>query len=226
MTKKFHKKPKSSKTYKAKASTSIRGKGGSFIPQAVQTVHKYCEYYQINAGVGQLYSQKFNLNSMFDPDLTNVGHQPMGRDQMITLYNRYRVDKVKVTVQWTKMTDSVQGFHAMIANNDSATLTQTPSNIMEQPFQLSGNTSYANGGSKTSFVQSKTFNLHSVTGVTKTKYKIDDQYQALSTASPSEVIILHLMAGDVLGASTYACTALVKLEYFTTWFDPNVISQS
>lgn len=214
------------KAYSPHKTISIRGTNGSFLPQSVTTVHNYCEFYSMSAAGGQLIPQKFNLNSVFDPDLSGGGHQPMGRDQLAALYSRYRVDKVKVKVQWSKVTDGVIGFHAMIANNDATTLTQTPSNIMEQSFQKSGTTSYANGGSKTTVGFSKTFDLATITGVSKSKYKSDDNYQALVGSDPTEVIILHCMCGDVLLSSAYNAVLTIKLQYFTTWFDPIVVGQS
>jgi len=48
---------------------------------------KYAE--AVNSDAAGLYA--FNLNSIFDPNRTGVGHQPYGHDTLSILYNRYRV---------------------------------------------------------------------------------------------------------------------------------------
>lgn len=40
----------------------------------------------------------FGLNSVYDPDVTDVGHQPYGFDQMMTLYNKCTVIGAKVKI--------------------------------------------------------------------------------------------------------------------------------
>lgn len=43
-------------------------------------------------------SQQFKVNSLWDPDLTGVGHQPLGRDTWTSIYDYYKVLKCKVEV--------------------------------------------------------------------------------------------------------------------------------
>lgn len=44
----------------------------------------------------------FNLNSIFDPDYSIIGHQPLGHDQWANFYERYQVlgAKITATFQW------------------------------------------------------------------------------------------------------------------------------
>nr|WAE43061.1 MAG: capsid protein [Cressdnaviricota sp.] len=40
--------------------------------------------------------QQFKVNSIFDPDLTGAGHQPLGRDTWAAIYNYYKVLEVNI----------------------------------------------------------------------------------------------------------------------------------
>lgn len=48
----------------------------------------------------------FRLNSVFDPNVTGVGHQPRGHDQWATLYRRYLVHGCKYKIDFYAATDS------------------------------------------------------------------------------------------------------------------------
>jgi len=65
----------------------------------------------------------FRTNSLFDPDRTGVGHQPMGFDQLMGLYFHYRVRKS--TIKATPLTN--------FAANDTAILclTVNPSSVAD-----------------------------------------------------------------------------------------------
>lgn len=53
----------------------------------------------LDAGAGLVQSKTFSCNSLFDPDITSVGHQPMGYDQWSAIYQRYTVLSAKITVR-------------------------------------------------------------------------------------------------------------------------------
>lgn len=70
---------------------------------------------------------QFAANGLFDPDLTGIGHQPMGYDQLIAIYQDYRVHAVKFTVELTTQTAAVPGLFAIGAHGSSG----TPANMSE-----------------------------------------------------------------------------------------------
>lgn len=52
---------------------------------------RYVENISISSPLGVMGLFVFRANSIFDPNLTGTGHQPMGHDQMAALYQRYSV---------------------------------------------------------------------------------------------------------------------------------------
>lgn len=205
----------------------IAGPKGAFIAPRVTTTHKYAESLLITATSGVMSDYQFRLNSVYDPDFAFGGHQPMGSDQMRTLYNRYRVDGVKVRVHFHKSTETGCAAVAIVANNSVAPFTDPFSAIQEQGLGKYATLSYSTAGSQTHKLLRDNYSLHKVTGVTKTKYESDDLYQATEGANPTEAIQLHvIITGLATNTNTQSALMTIELDYLTTWYDPIVVGQS
>lgn len=63
------------------------------------TTLKYLSYGQLNPGLAGIpATQVFSANGLYDPDITGVGHQPRGFDQIMQLYDHYNVNFSKIRV--------------------------------------------------------------------------------------------------------------------------------
>jgi len=67
-------------------------------PAKIRVRMRYSEVVAIDATVGFPGHYLFLANSIYDPNYSGTGHQPMGRDTYATLYNHYRVASSKITV--------------------------------------------------------------------------------------------------------------------------------
>ncbi len=83
------------------------------VPDRLYTKLVYSDDFVITAGGGgaTLGRQNFRGNSIFDPDQSGAGHQPLGRDQWVAFYNKYVVfgSKIEITA------GSAQGFPSTIS---------------------------------------------------------------------------------------------------------------
>lgn len=78
--------------------TSMRAPSGLPIKNIVK--QRYCQHITLTgSGLTPVY-HVFRASSVYDPDLTGSGGQPMGFDEMAGLYNRYRVLGAKMTIKW------------------------------------------------------------------------------------------------------------------------------
>jgi len=61
---------------------------------------RYCDFVTMNPGLGGVGSYSFACNGLHDPNITGIGHQPYGYDQMGLLYNHYEVlsSRIKITI--------------------------------------------------------------------------------------------------------------------------------
>ncbi len=183
-------------------------------PREMKVKMRYFELQSFTGTAGIANDRVYNLNSIFDPYRTGVGHQPQGYDQWSAFYGRYRVDACKAIVTFTGSTSGSGIIISIIGNNDS-TVFNDPSVAAETPISITKH--YASGGP--SVVLTKMFNLAVLTGVTPTVYKSDDRYQALFSSNPSEILALHVCTTD-LNTAAVPMSYTVDLIYEVTMFDP------
>lgn len=67
---------------------------------SITTKFRYSEYITINPPLGGLAGvHVFSANGLFDPDITGIGHQPSGFDQVMALFDHYCVLRSSIKVQ-------------------------------------------------------------------------------------------------------------------------------
>ena len=69
---------------------------------------RYTELFS-DVDISSNWTKQFRINSIFDPNYTDSGHQPMGRDLLATVYNFYRVLKTEISCELATSTHLVDG---------------------------------------------------------------------------------------------------------------------
>lgn len=69
-------------------------------PDSVQVKLRYVSFIRLNASPATPDQHLFRCLSVFDPDLTGVGHQPMYFDQWSGIYTKYTVKGAKCKMSW------------------------------------------------------------------------------------------------------------------------------
>lgn len=72
----------------------------------------------------------FSGNGLYDPDITGIGTQPMGFDQMMIFYEHYTVFSARIIVTFRNYTTSTSPIVYLAARADTPVLTD-PKTIME-----------------------------------------------------------------------------------------------
>lgn len=166
----------------------------------------------------------FNLNSLYDPDRTGIGHQPYGYDNLALLYNRYRV----ISCGW-RIVQPAGGFQgpatmiAAIPNNDLSIVYVDAGQMCENP-----RTKYViqNPGGAITPLKGKSY-IPTLVGRTKAQYMADDHYQSVVTTSPIELALLYVQSfSPSSGAVAPGVAIQVVLEYTVEFFDVKHVVQS
>ena len=162
----------------------------------------------------------YNLNSIYDPNRTGTGHQPQGHDIWTGMYNRYRVDGCKVTINFVGSTAGYGTTLCLVPSNDATSIADL-STAIESPRAL--HKLYSQGGP--ALKMTKNYDLPEITGVTRRMYDDDDRYSAVSSNSPTEIIVLHVCIAE-LNYSAVPVSYVIEMDFYTTFFDPFQAGQS
>jgi len=196
-------------------STNIVGRALNPISQNYVCKLKYCTAVNTD-GNGRFV---FNLNSLFDPDLTGVGHQPYGYDQLAVLYNRYRVIGTSWHVSCLKQSAPV--VLAALPANETTTML-TCSEMRENPRTKFIN---QNPGAAVKVLSGYT-SIPSLVGRTKAQYMADDRYQADVTSNPAEFARLNILVNSSADVPLAGEPLQVTLEFMVEFFDLKHLAQS
>ncbi len=171
--------------------------------------------------------QVYRLASLYDPDFTNVGHQPYGFDQIIPWYVRYQVKSASIKLTFSD--PSKDGMYvAMFVKtlNDPATLVNcTLSQAMERPNVVLKPLN--NTGSQVTTI-TRNIDFASNLGVTHSQY-INDWYNtsALVSANPLYTPYLAFAVCDPSASSTAGSVRVtVEIIFNSTFFERITPGQS
>lgn len=175
----------------------------------------YSDNYATNLAAGTGQTRVWNLNSIYDPDRTGIGHQPLGYDQWATFYNRYRVFKVAYNISITNLTSDSAVMGGIVPTN-AAFGAFNDMSVFEQPHMKKFHIgSVASNSTKT---LKGVIHLPRITGRPLVSYKSDNVYQAQFTASPNEIMCLNLLTYPL--NSNAGIVMSVRLVYFVELYDP------
>lgn len=184
---------------------------------------KYSDEYSFSLATITGSSQIMNLNSLFDPDRSGVGHQPYGYDTITPLYSRYRVWSAHWKVTFHA---STSGYYVVVlpSNGNLATaITNQASFTLACESPRAVVRSQSTGAQ--SVVLTGRIDLNELNGTTIEEYKGDDRFQAQNNASPSEILLLNIGAYNQ-NTGSIPVDFIVEMWYECEWHDPIMQAQS
>lgn len=192
----------------------------------------YVDTITMNPGVSAIASHTFRANSLFDPDLTGTGHQPLGRDEYALRYNHYRVvsSTIKVTAIASGVTDSNPALWGVM-NSPDTTLGYSGATagtaIIENPrikggWKING---HSDGFSPNAIPSSITVRFNSKQLGPEGKLRTTTMDANPSVGGIADAYF-HLWAASFLSNDPGAQDFLVQLTQIVEFTDPIVLAQS
>lgn len=197
---------------------------GAPLATVLKANFRACKTFQLNGGAaGAIAVGTLFVNSLFDPFQTLGAEQPRGFDQLCgTLYQRYRVKKCKINVQFVASgalaagNGQVQGFQI--------TDTQSASTSFRDAIEQ-GYCSWAVSSGDPAIVNVLT-QVVDVSKFSGRSYK-DDENSADSSNNPGNPIVCHIFVQALDATIDLAVmNVLVTLDFETELFDPINVAAS
>lgn len=199
------------------------------MPNKFATKLRYAESFSLNPPAGGLVGTYiFSANGLYDPNVTGVGHQPRGFDQIMTMYDHATVIGSKITVHFT--TAGLVGVSGPltvgIALKDGTTAASSKNDYMEGRNVRSGILRRnATTDDCFSITLSKAFSARKFLGISKPMSS--SILRNTTSANPAEQAYYHLFAQVLTGATDSASIdCQVVIDYLVVFTEPKQPPQS
>lgn len=220
------------------AKTSYRGRvvkvaGALPLPNKFTVKHRYIEPAVVIDPTGLIPAvYTFRANSLFDPNFSGSGHQPMGFDNIMPFYNHYTVigSKIKVTFQSFDTVASTPTVVGILLNGEQTPSLPSWDNLAEQ-----GNLTYSImsplGSAATTFTPA---NMTSLTkGYSAHRYFgrrgiiTEDDFRGTASTNPVEQAYFHIFVCPANNSTNNgSIQAIVEIEYIAVYTELKQLASS
>ena len=196
------------------------------------TAHlRYVDVITIDPGAAATASHVFRANSLFDPDATGTGHQPLMFDEYAELYGEYRVLSSKITI--TPMVDDSSNilpvFYGVFGDKD-ATLTYTLATAIIEDSRNKSSWGIFGGAAMVTNPNLKRMMTRRTSFNAKRNLSPDAAGKShaigVSPSTGPDTWNYQIWAGSVNGNNGGATQFLVEIDYIAEFTDPTVVTQS
>ncbi len=182
-------------------------RGPSLMPDVYRTKMIFTMDERITAGS----SRKYTANSIFDPEGATSA-QPLGYDQMIALFDRYKVAAAKIHITVINHVTSDQ-LAISLYPSSAATAASTPVIARSQPYARAMYVGVEGSGQGI-----KTISSYMATKSIRGAHQIASEgYGAVVTASPSLLWFFYMNFEYIIGGSI-DFTVQVKMTQWVTFY--------
>jgi len=171
---------------------------------------------------GTLNYYQFNLNNVNDPNRSGTGHQPMGHDQLGTLYEKYRVIGCHYTIHLSNTNPAYQGEAVVLLRPDADTAA-TFEDAMESPLRKYRILEAEGGGTQTIKGYA---NFSKIFGVPRSVIMNDESYMAGYGGNPANQAVLTVYIQNQATGTALTVIGRVNLVYTVQWFERKMLSAS
>lgn len=169
-------------------------------------------------------SYVYSVNGLYDPDITGTGHQPIGFDQLISLYDHYTVTNCKITVNFVNES-TVDNVYVGIAIFPDPNNEPNATKLVENGLMKRGWLAKLDSNSKSQCILSHSCRVSRINGRPESIIG-DDLYRGDVASNPQEQTYWHIFAYNIATLTSTTVRFDVILEYDATFTEPRKLNQS
>lgn len=201
--------------------TPFNGRSG--FPTTLRTKLRYHEDIGFSSVSGAVSGNVMRANSLFDPNETGVGHQPLYFDQFSAVYNRYQVYAATITVVFSPVTETAatSDWLVGIVGQSTNTVGAVPSTLCEQGHAKWAVINGRNGGPNQKTL-TLTYTPESCLALTNK----DTDVGALISANPDQSYKFLVWCADMQASGTTSLIGSVDITYDVVFSDRITVAAS
>lgn len=183
----------------------------------------YATNLDLNPGVGGAAAvHVFSCNGLYDPDISGVGHQPRGFDQLMELYDHYVVIAAKLTWHFGTTNASTYDQLACISvQDDTGTSADMRDNTERAVSIIQAFPAGASGDTK-----SLSLGVNPNAFLGRGNPLSDSQLKGSSSANPSEQAFFHCAVAPLQAVDAATVNSYVVIEYTAIFIEPKDVALS
>jgi len=188
---------------------------------------KYVELLSVNPALGTPTDYIFSANGCYDPNITGIGHQPYGFDQLMSMYNHYTVVGSRCTLKFAS-SQSIPMYAGIVLRSDPTPISLTTSELLETPGNKMKLIGYGQSGTsggpnymRCNFSTRKFF--------TKNRGAIIEDFalRGDSAGNPLEQAYYHIILQPQYSSDDLNTQGMtVEIEYSVVFTEPKILGQS
>jgi hypothetical protein len=186
-----------------------------YAPDELFVTFEYTDFIAASAAANT-YSYQWRINSLFDPNFTATGSQPVGFDEMAAIYNKYRVYRAEIETTLS------------CADTAAVACVATPDNPAYLTTIVLGGMPHAKVGMTVKNGPPARFktmvDIHTVFGVPFITLESDDQFASGVTTNPTNTAFWNI-AFDTIGA-TDVCSITQRIKMYTRMYKRDALNIS
>lgn len=209
---------------------SMRGRMSVRVPRpgplgrSHKTLLRYSEIgLGLNPGVAGASAQWiFSCNGLYDPDITGVGHQPAGFDQLMAMYDHYTVIGAKITVQFQNI-DATYAQMCFLHVQDG-TSTNIDARVLVENGQCTYTMLGAKGEGRT--CASLSLKCNPARFLSRSKPMSDPELKGSASSNPSEQCFFVVTVAPPNASDTSTVYLFPVIEYVVVFHEPKQLALS
>lgn len=172
-------------------------------------------------GINVFLSNKYTINSLFDPRTAIGGHQPRYFDQWAAMYQRYRVTKCDVEVDIYNITPTGIGMVYIIP----LPFLQSDTVDSQEALEYKHNTSRIVTDTKPVHLK-RTFTVAQVEGVKQSVVDNDLEFSAGVGATPTRFPTFQVATSALKSGDSSSMVMRTRITYYATMYQPRDVGAS
>lgn len=192
----------------------------SALPNGIKTTMKYSMRTSLASVAGTPAVRVFSCNGVYDPDITGIGHQPRGFDQLMNLFDHFVVIGAKATVWFQPADTNTVGSVCFISVQDNNPAF-TDSRDYFEAANVATRAISQNGDNAHCLVS--TINPSKFLG--RSKPMADPDLKGSTASNPNEQCFFHIGQVGIQDQNTTVYLQ-VELEYTVILIEPKVATIS